>query len=102
MSWTAMLILAAGVYLLKAAGPMLLGGRELPPWMDEVAHLLPCALLAGLIMVQTVTDGQTLVADARILGLAAAGVAVLFKAPFLAVVSVAMAVVALARLAGMA
>jgi len=101
MSWGTMLTLAVGVYLLKAAGPMLLGGRELPPWMDEVARLLPCALLAGLIAVQTVTDNQSLVLDARVLGLAAAGVAVLFRAPFLVVVGAAMATVALLRFLGM-
>ena len=80
---------------------MLLGGKELPPALDEAARLLPCALLAGLIAVQTVGDDQTLVLDSRVGGLAAAGVAVWLRAPFLVVVAAAMAAVALLRFVGM-
>ena len=36
-----LLVLAAGVYLLKAAGPLLLGGRALPPLAGRVVALLP-------------------------------------------------------------
>ena len=101
MSWGAVFVLAIGVYALKAAAPLLLAGRELPPWASEVAALLPCALLAGLVAVQTVGDESALVVDARLGGLVAAAVAVWLRAPFLVVIGVAMGAVALLRLAGM-
>jgi hypothetical protein len=30
MSWTALLVLAAGAYVLKAVGPVVVGNRQLP------------------------------------------------------------------------
>ena len=97
MSWAAILALAAGTYAMKAAGPVLLGGRALPPRLERVVDLLPAALLAALIAVQTfVTEGE-LTVDARAAGVAAAAVAAWRDAPFLVVVGVAMAVAAAVR-----
>lgn len=97
MSWAAILALAAGTYAMKAAGPVLLGGRALPPRLERVVDLLPAALLAALIAVQTfVTEGE-LTVDARAAGVAAAAIAAWRDAPFLVVVGVAMAVAAAVR-----
>ncbi len=60
------------------------------------------ALLAALIATNTLASGQQLVVDARLLGVAAAGVALLLRAPVIAVVAVAAIVTALARAAGLA
>jgi hypothetical protein len=56
------------------------------------------ALLAALVAVQVVADGQALVVDARLVGLGVAVVALLFRAPFLVVVLLAAAAAALVRL----
>jgi branched-subunit amino acid transport protein len=90
--------LALGTYGLKAAAPLLLGGRELPERVARVAQLLPAALLAALLVVSTVADDTALTVDARLVGLAAAGVALWRRAPFVVVVVVAALATALARL----
>jgi hypothetical protein len=97
MTWIAIFATAAACFALKLAGwslpARLLGGERL----QRAAALLPLALLAALVVVQTFTDGRSLVVDARAAGLAAAGVAVLRRAPFIVVVVVAAAAAALAR-----
>lgn len=97
MTWTSILALALGTYALKAAGPVLLRGRELPRPAGVAVGLLPAALLAALVATQTVVVGQTLVIDARLAGLAVAGVAVWRRAPLLFVVLAASATTALVR-----
>ena len=96
----ALATLAVGTYLLKAAGPFAAAGRALPPVLDRLANLLPAAMLAALVATQTVTTEQQLVLDARLLGVAAAAVALLLRAPFAVIVLVGAGVTALSRLAG--
>lgn len=91
--------LGLGTYVLKAAGPLLLGGRPLPERLDRVALQLPAALLAALVVVSTVTDGRSLVLDERLAGVVAAGVALRLRAPFVVVVAVAVATTGLLRAA---
>ena len=38
---------AVGCYALKAAAPLVLGGRPLPRLLDELARFAPAALLAS-------------------------------------------------------
>ncbi len=94
MSWAALLALAAGGYALKAAGPLLLGDREPSPAVARLLGLLAVPLLAALIVVQTLADGDRLVLDARVPALGAAAVCVWRGAPFLVTVLVAAAVAA--------
>jgi uncharacterized membrane protein len=102
VTWWTVLALAGGTYLLKAAGPLLVGGRRLPPRVALVAALLPAALLSALVAVQTVSgEGRALVLDARLLAVAVAAFAVWRKAPFLVVILIGTATAALARLAGL-
>jgi uncharacterized membrane protein len=95
MSWTPILLAAAGCYALKVVGlsipQRLLDG----PRVQRVATLLPVALLAALIATQTFDGGI----DARAAGLAAAVLALLARAPFLVVVATAAATTAVLRLA---
>ena len=95
--WLAVLLVGGATVLLKALGPVFLGGRPLPPHLGGVVSLLAPALLAALVVTQVVGGDRELVADARLLGLAAAAVALLVRAPLLAVVAVAALVTALAR-----
>lgn len=89
--------LSFGTYVLKAAGPLLLGGRRLPPSVDRLAARLPAALLAALVVVSTVGGDRALVVDARLAGVAAAALALWRRLPFLVVVLVAVAVTAAVR-----
>jgi Branched-chain amino acid transport protein (AzlD) len=95
--WAAVLVTALGCGLLKASGwlvpPRLLDHER----VRNAALLLPVALLAALVVVQALGDGRSLVLDARAAGLAAGGVAVLFRAPFLVVVLAAAATAAVVR-----
>jgi len=62
--------------------------------------MLAPALLAALVVTQAVGADGKLVFDERLLGIAAAIVAIRLRAPLLAVVVVAAGVTALARLIG--
>ncbi len=92
-----MLVTGLGTIALKGAGPLLLGGRELPEAARGVVALLAPTLLAALIVVQTFADGRSLVIDARAAGVAAAAVSVALRAPVLVTVVVAAAVAAAVR-----
>jgi hypothetical protein len=91
------LALIATTAITKAAGPVLVGGRELPPRALSVISLLAPALLAALVMIETFGDDSTLVIDERVVGVGAAAVVLSFRdAPLLAV-ALAAAVTAAAR-----
>ena len=97
--WTAVLVTAAGCYLLKLIGLSVPAGLLDRPAVRRFATLAPVALLAALTALQTFGHGtHGLVLDARALGLAAAGVALWRRAPFLVVVLVAVVATALLRL----
>ena len=96
--WLVIVGTAVGCYAIKLTG-LSVPARVLEhPVVERVADLLPVAMLAALIGVQVLADGQELVVDARLLGLGAAVVALLLRAPFIVVVAVAAAVAAAARL----
>jgi uncharacterized membrane protein len=98
--WAIVAAVGIGTMVIKAAGPVLLGGRPLPPRMQSVVALLAPALLAALVATATFGSGQDLVADARVIGVGVAVVAIALRAPTLIVVISAAAAAALARLAG--
>jgi branched-subunit amino acid transport protein len=61
--------------LMKAIGPMALGGRELPAWFERVVRLFAPALLAALVVTQVfAVRGGHLGLGANAAGVAAAGV----------------------------
>jgi len=93
-----LVVLASGTFLLKSAGPLLLGERRLPNAVQTVVDLLPAALLASLAAVSTPGDGRTLVFDARVVGLVVAGVALWRRASFVLVIVLASAATALSRI----
>jgi hypothetical protein len=98
--WTAVLGASFVAYALKLAGYLVPSGWLTRPRIARVSGLLPAALLAALVVVQTFTSGAHLVVDARAAGLCAAVVALLLRAPFIVVVIVAAAAAALVRAAG--
>jgi uncharacterized membrane protein len=98
--WLTIGLVALASFTLKAAGPLVLGDRQLGPRATRVVALLAPALLTALVLVDTVASGQRLVVDARLAGVAAAGVAMLLRAPLLVSLGVAVATTALVRLLG--
>jgi hypothetical protein len=95
--WIVVALVGIGTVAIKGAGPVLLGGRALPERLTSIVGLLAPALLAALVAVQTLGDGRALVVDERILGVAAAAVAIWRRLPLLVVVIVAAAVTGVAR-----
>jgi len=95
--WIAVAVVGLGTMTLRALGPALLGQRQLPERLDAVVSLLAPTLLAALVVTQTFGSADGIVADARLVGVGAAAVAVSLRAPLLLVVVVAAAATALVR-----
>jgi branched-subunit amino acid transport protein len=95
--WVAIVGAALVSAAIKAAGPVLLGGRDLPPLAVAVVAMLAPALLTALVVSETFGEEGHLVIDERALGLAVAGVALALRAPMLLAVTLAVVATALAR-----
>jgi branched-subunit amino acid transport protein len=93
-TWLIVLLVGAATVALKGLAPVLLGERELPAPVGRVSGALAPALLAALVVVQTVGDGEALAIDSRVAGVAAAAVALLLRAPLLVVLASSAAVAA--------
>jgi branched-subunit amino acid transport protein len=98
--WITVLAVASATIAIKAAGPLILGGRQLPEPVLRVVALLPAALLAALVAVLTFQADGALAIDARVIGVGVALVAILLRAPVLVVVLLAGAATAVARALG--
>ncbi|HEX6917776.1 MAG TPA: AzlD domain-containing protein [Phycicoccus sp.] len=86
-TWVTVLLACALAYLLKLAGYLVPERWVEGERRSRVTTLLPVALLAALVTVQTVVgDGGALVLDARVAALAVAVVLLLLRANFLVVV----------------
>ncbi|MGH3035984.1 MAG: AzlD domain-containing protein [Gaiellaceae bacterium] len=96
--WIAVALVGAATVALKSVGPVLLGGRQLPDHLTGVVALLAPAVLAALVVTQVVGGDREIVLDARLVGLGAAVVALLLRAPLLAVVVAAAVATAAVRL----
>ena len=95
--WIVVAVVGAATIAIKAVGPVVLGGRQLPPRLNGVVVLLAPALLAALVVTQAVAGDRRYVFDARLVGLAAAAVASRLRAPLLVTLVVAAAATALVR-----
>jgi hypothetical protein len=96
--WHVILVATAATLGLKLAGHLIPAGfleRERPA---RIADLLTVALLAALIAVQTLGDGQALTVDARVPAVIVAAALYAVRTPFIVVVAVAAAVAAGIRL----
>ena len=96
-AWVILVSLFAITVAIKAAGPLIVGDRELPAWTTSVIALLAPALLTALILTDTFARNQELTVDARAAGLACAGVAVAARAPLIVMVLAAAAGAAVVR-----
>lgn len=98
-AWSVVAALFVGTAIMRAAGPVAFGGRSLSGRGAAAVGLVAPALLGALVVYETVsTGGQGVELDARLVGLVAAGLALVLRLPLIAVVLVAACATALARL----
>jgi uncharacterized membrane protein len=84
---------------MRVAGPVAFDGRSLSGRGAAVVGLVAPALLGALVVYETVSTGaQGIELDARLVGLAAAVLALVLRLPMIAVVLVAAVATAVARL----
>ena len=95
--WVTIFAVALASAAIKAAGPVLVGGRELPQRVTAAVALLAPALLAALVVSETFGEDRHLVLDERALGVAIAAIALALRAPVLLAVALAAATTALVR-----
>lgn len=98
--WMWLLLACLLAYAWKLMGYLVPASLLQNPRMSRVAGTMTIGLLASLTIVNAMASGQALVLDARLGALAAAGIALLFRAPFLVVVVAGAGAAALLRLAG--
>lgn len=96
-TWLVVLVVGAVTMAFKAAGPVLLAGRELPSRLTDAFELLAPSLLAALVVTQAVGGKGEIVLDGRLVGLATAIVAIRLRAPLIAAIVAAALATALAR-----
>ena len=95
--WISIAAVALASATIKAAGPVLVGGRELPQRALSVIALLAPALLAALVVTETFGGDRHLVLDEKAVGVGIAAVALALRAPVLLAVALAAVSTALVR-----
>jgi branched-subunit amino acid transport protein len=95
--WIAIGVLTVVSFAIKAAGPVALGGRELPPAFSRVIALMAPALLAALIATNALADGDRLHIGADTVGVAAAALVVWRTGSVIGAVLIAAVVTAVLR-----
>ena len=100
--WPIVLLASVGCFLLKLTGYVVPRRLLDNARVARVTTLIPVAMLASLVVVQTVGAGQAVVIDARVVGVAVAAVALVLRAPFLVVVVLAGVTAAALRAIGWA
>ena len=98
--WVLIGACAAITAAIKAAGPLALGGRELPAWFSAIVAMMAPALFAALVVTQALADGEDWAIGADTVGVAAAGVAAWRGVSVIGVVAIAAALTAGLRAAG--
>ena len=99
-AWVLVIWLVATTAVIRAAGPIALGGRVLPARAMGVIGMLAPALLAALVVTETFGgESSELVVDERALGVAGAGAVLALRGGILLAMAVAMALTAGARAA---
>lgn len=100
--WSAILLAAVICLAMKAAGYLVPSSVLEEPRVARISDLLSVALLAALVAVQTLGDGQAIMVDARVPALLVAGGLLWLRQSFLVVVAAAALVAALLRVFGLA
>ena len=95
MIWAIIATLCVATVALKASGPLALGTREPTKRALRVISLVAPAMLAGLVVYESLIGrGGGVAFDERLVGLATAGLAIALRAPMAAVIVLAAAATA--------
>ncbi len=95
--WLVVVVVGVVTIVFKAAGPVFVGRRELPPRVDSVVALIAPVMLTALVVTQTFGGDEEITVDARVPGVAAAALAIWRGVPIVAAMVIAAAVTALLR-----
>lgn len=101
MTLTAVLVLAAGTYAFRLAGPLLRNRLTLSDRVRLLMSTSATVLLFALVVTSTLTKGQGFAGLALPIGVLVGGLAAWRKAPFVVVVVLAAVTTAVLRLAGL-
>jgi branched chain amino acid efflux pump len=97
--WIVVAVVGVATIAFKAAGPVVIGRRELPPRIKSLVELLAPVMLIALVVTQTFGGDQEIEVDARVVGVGAAVVAIALRAHVIVAMAIAALVTALVRLA---
>jgi len=92
--WVLIIGCAALTALIKAFGPVLLGGRTMPPWFTGVIVLMAPTLLCALVVTSVFASGRSWSVGAHTVGVAVAGLMLWRRYPLVLCVVVAVVVTA--------
>lgn len=96
--WLTVAGLIVTTVAIKAVGPVVFGGRSLPPPLARIIPRLPPALLAALVLTEAFSGPhRSVVVDARAGGIAVAALALAVRVPLIIVIVLAAATTALLR-----
>jgi branched-subunit amino acid transport protein len=98
--WIVVAAVGVATVLFKAAGPVLLGRRPLPPRGQSVVDLLAPVMLTALVVTQTFGGDGEVSVDARVPGVAAAAIAIWRGVPIIVAMVSAGVVTGLLRAIG--
>ena len=98
MTWLALCVFSVGNILTRSLGMFVLGSRvDVSAKWTKLVGLVPISVVSAVFAVQTLSTRDQIVFDSRVLGVAAAAIAVWRKAPMVVVVLIAAGVTAGAR-----
>jgi branched-subunit amino acid transport protein len=100
MTLTAILVLAAGTYVIRLSGPLLRDRLKLSDRVKLLMSTSATVLLFALVATSTLTKGQGFAGLALPIGVVVGGIAAWRKAPFVVVVVLAAATTAGLRVLG--
>ena len=66
-AWIVVVLVGVATIAFKAAGPVLVGRRELPPRVQACVELLAPVMLTALVVTQTFAGDEEIQVDARVL-----------------------------------
>ncbi|WP_246210040.1 AzlD domain-containing protein [Nocardioides piscis] len=92
--WAMIVGCAVLTIMIKAFGPVLLGGRDLPPWFTRVIVLMAPTLLCALVVTSVLAEGRSWSVGAHTVGVGVAAVLLWRRHSLVLAVVVAMAVTA--------
>ncbi len=97
--WLVVAVVGVATIACKAAGPVFVGRRELPPRLQACVELLAPVMLTALVITQTFGGDDEIQVDARVVGVGAAVIAIALRTPIIVAMAIAALPTALVRLA---